>query len=289
MSNPNHWLRLWHEMPSDPKFRTVSKISKRPISEVLSIYLVFLVDASKNSPRGHKTITNEDVASALDIEVESVDVVESAMQGRLLDKNRLKGWESRQPLREERDGATPASERMKKLRERKKGETAKEGGKQEPENVPAAEGAAPSSADTGDAKKEDPQKDEGRAKKSDSQKDDDDKFMAGRVCIAMRENGIVEVAPSNVKLIALIEAGASIDEFIEATKTAVKNKKPYFNYALKIVQTQREEAKKLDIHNGPMPTQTHDGKPINPVDLRIFGEAAKGFKPPTIAEDGSIL
>ncbi len=295
MSNHNHWLRLWHEMPSDPKFRTVAKISKRPISEVIAIYIHYLVDASKNARRGFKSISNEDVSSALDMEIEHVELVESAMQGRLLDGDRLKGWESRQPLREESDGATPAAERMKKMRDKKKSEPPPlaqppdqslndfemfddNGGnvvelKKTPfeiENPPIRE-----------LLKDDPYY---------TQPVDKSKSTpAGRICQALVSEGIAQCNDSNQKLIALINAGATVEEFVDAARQAVQSGKPYFNYVIGTVRNIREEVKNMKVHVGPLPNQTNDGVTINPADLRIFGDAAKKFKPIAIAEDGSIL
>lgn len=89
-------------MPTDPKFKTVSKISKQPITSVISVYLFLLVDASSNSTERGVTLCNsENVASALDLETDQVDTIKQAMEGRLLDGNRLKGWKKRQPKRED--------------------------------------------------------------------------------------------------------------------------------------------------------------------------------------------
>lgn len=110
---PNHWLRLWHDMPNDPKWRTISRLSGRPVSEVLSVYLHYLVSASTNERRGCVSVDPEDVASALDIALQSVTDIVTAFQGRVLDEDRVSGWEKRQPMREDN-----SAERVKKWRER---------------------------------------------------------------------------------------------------------------------------------------------------------------------------
>jgi hypothetical protein len=112
----NSWLRLWHDMPNDPKWRTIAKISGQPISCVIAIYLHMLINASNATERGRTESWNdEDVASALDIEIKQVCLVREAMQGRVLDGDYLTGWDKRQPIRE--DGA---AERAKAWREAKK-------------------------------------------------------------------------------------------------------------------------------------------------------------------------
>lgn len=118
------WFRLWHDMPNDPKWRTVARASGQPIALVLSVALHLMVDASRNVTRGHITVTAEDVASALDVTDEAVEAIFKAMQGRVLDGDRLSGWEKRQPKREDagnpETGAKSAAERKKAQREREK-------------------------------------------------------------------------------------------------------------------------------------------------------------------------
>lgn len=43
------WLRLWHDMPNDPKFRTIARISGQRIGDVIAVFLHVLVDASANA------------------------------------------------------------------------------------------------------------------------------------------------------------------------------------------------------------------------------------------------
>jgi len=122
----NQWLRLWHDMPNDPKFRTVARISKQRIGDVQAVYLHLLVSASQHVTRGHASVTVEDLASALDMLDEDVQSICTAMQGRMLDGARLTGWEKRQPKREdagdEASGAKSAAERKREERARKRAE-----------------------------------------------------------------------------------------------------------------------------------------------------------------------
>lgn len=64
-----------------------------------------------------------------------------------------------------------------------------------------------------------------------------------RVCLAIKNIGIVEVNPSHPELLMLIEAGATIDEFMHAARTA-KDKGKGFAYVLGVVKGQRSEALK---------------------------------------------
>lgn len=120
----NQWLRLWHEMPNDPKWRTIARVSERPISLVLSVYVHMLVEASRNVTRGHAVVTEEDLASALDVSENDIKSVISAMQGRVLDGMYLLGWEKRQPKKEDAgdpdNGAKTAAQRKADQRAREK-------------------------------------------------------------------------------------------------------------------------------------------------------------------------
>lgn len=112
----NQWLRLWHDMPTDPKWRTIARASGQAIGNVIAVYVHMLVCASNANERGRtQSFNSEDVASALDIETEQVEQIVTAMQGRVLDGDMVKGWAVRQVSRE--DGS---AERSKAWREAKK-------------------------------------------------------------------------------------------------------------------------------------------------------------------------
>jgi hypothetical protein len=112
----NQWLRLWHDMPTDPKWRTIAKASGQRIGDVMAVYCHLLVCASNATERGRtQSFCSEDVASSLDMETEQVQRIIEAMQGRVLESDALMGWEKRQVARE--DGA---AERAKAWREAQK-------------------------------------------------------------------------------------------------------------------------------------------------------------------------
>lgn len=98
----NQWLRLWHDLPNDPKWRTISRASGQRIGDVISVYIHLLVCASNANERGRtQSFCSEDVASALDINIDQVDAILAAMQGRVMDSDRLTGWANRQSIRED--------------------------------------------------------------------------------------------------------------------------------------------------------------------------------------------
>jgi len=113
----NNWVRLWHDMPTDPKWRVIAKRSGQPIATVMAVFTFVLVNASANASERGRThnLFADDIAAALDVETGDVEAILDAMQGKVLDGDVLTGWEKRQPKRE--DGA---AERAKQWRERKR-------------------------------------------------------------------------------------------------------------------------------------------------------------------------
>lgn len=113
------WFRHWHGMSTDPKFRAVAKRAGRQTCEVVSLFSAMMENASANEDeRG--TLRNwchEDMGVALDIEAEHVEAIYRAMQGKLLDGDKLMGWERRQPQRERDDSS---AERTRAWRERQR-------------------------------------------------------------------------------------------------------------------------------------------------------------------------
>ena len=116
MANP--WFRLWVDLPNDPKFRTIAKISEQSISSVIAVYIHMLCCASNATERGRtQGWCDEDIATALDLDIEQIIKIRDSMQNRLLEGDYLTGWNKRQPKRE--DGS---AERAQADRERKKQE-----------------------------------------------------------------------------------------------------------------------------------------------------------------------
>lgn len=114
----NQWLRLWHDMPTDPKWRTIARVSKQPIPNVVAVYLHMLICASNATERGRTHgWSDEDVASALDLETAQITSIREAMQGRVLEHDYLTGWDRRQPKREDN-----SADRAREYRERQKSE-----------------------------------------------------------------------------------------------------------------------------------------------------------------------
>lgn len=76
--------------------------------------------------RGVTDVTDEDIASALDVTESAILAIREAMQGRVLDGKRLTGWDRRQPKREDtgnpETGAKSSAQRKREQRERERAE-----------------------------------------------------------------------------------------------------------------------------------------------------------------------
>lgn len=118
MASP--WCRLWADMPNDPKWRTIAKVSRQSIGNVIAVYVHMMTCASTqpNATERGRTIgwRDEDVATALDMETDQIVAILSAMQGRVLDGDYLSGWDRRQSIREDER----APERAREYRERER-------------------------------------------------------------------------------------------------------------------------------------------------------------------------
>lgn len=101
------WVRLWHDMPTDPKWRVVARKSKQPLPCVIAVFTLMLTNASGNNEDRGRLLAwdHEDAGAALDMDAEDVAAIYDAMQGKVLDGDRLTGWERRQPKREDNTAA----------------------------------------------------------------------------------------------------------------------------------------------------------------------------------------
>lgn len=127
----NSWCRLWSDMPNDPKWRTIARVSGQRVGDVVAVFVHMMTCASTQTnatERGRiMGWEDEDVATALDLETAQVTAIRNAMDGRVLDGDHLDKWEKRQPIREDENG--PA--RAKAWREAQKA-TANAKGKTQP-------------------------------------------------------------------------------------------------------------------------------------------------------------
>jgi hypothetical protein len=90
------WCRLWHDMPTDPKWKVIARKSGCSVAEVLAVYVYMLTTASTAKQRGKlEGWDDEVVAAALDLEVHQVANIFDATRGELHDGVSVERWKGR--------------------------------------------------------------------------------------------------------------------------------------------------------------------------------------------------
>lgn len=118
------WVRLYHDMPTDPKWRVIARKSGQRVGDVIAVAMFLLTNGSANANERGRTQANaanfhDDIAAAIDLDAEHVSAIVAAMRDRFIDKSgKIIAWEKRNPIKD--DGA---SERGKRWRERKRTQT----------------------------------------------------------------------------------------------------------------------------------------------------------------------
>jgi hypothetical protein len=230
------WIRIWLDMPTDPKFRTISRLSKQPLSSVISLFVCMMTDCANATERGRTHTNDEDFASMLDLDVEQVSAIRKAMQGRVLDGNLLIGWEKRQPIREDN-----SAERSKAWREKKKDE--KETNATERNRT---QGDAPDTDTDTDSDTELRESVCNAHEENDFvelEKKASDELTPGFICRKLTEMGVAKTNPSNPKLLAALKQGATMADFMFAGSLSLDKENP-FNYALGTVAGVLKEKQK---------------------------------------------
>lgn len=108
------WVRLYHDMPTDPKWRVIAKKAGQRIGDVIAVYTFMLTNASGNTTKRGVThnLVTEDIAAAIDLGEADVGAILGAMEGKVVLNGELLGWEKRNPIREDN-----STERVRKHRE----------------------------------------------------------------------------------------------------------------------------------------------------------------------------
>jgi len=108
------WYRAYHGMPHDPKLQVVAKRSGQKMSAVVAVWLCVLDAASQHDPRGIFNIDPEEISVIQDIELEDVEAIIKALKSKRMldDEGLVVNWDKRQH--------TTSTERMRKLRDKKK-------------------------------------------------------------------------------------------------------------------------------------------------------------------------
>ncbi|SEO56572.1 YdaU family protein [Nitrosovibrio sp. Nv6] len=101
--------------------------------------------------------------------------------------------------------------------------------------------------------------------------------LGGSCCKTLIRLGVRGCNPHHPILLALLQAGAVEDEFVQAAKNAAAKGKANFAYVVGTVKRQREEAAKLVLHRGRMPNRQEMLESSNKA-------ATEGWLPPELRE-----
>jgi uncharacterized protein YdaU (DUF1376 family) len=109
--------------------------------------------------------------------------------------------------------------------------------------------------------------------------------ISGSCCKALTSLGIAGCNPHHPILLALLQAGATEEEFVQAATNAIARGKGSFPYVVGTVKRQREEAAKLVLHPGRTPNSQELLQAVNraatagwmPPELRDAEPAEVGF------------
>jgi hypothetical protein len=75
------WFRMYHGMPFDTKLRVIAKRANQPMGVAVVVWACILDAASQADPRGIAVVDPEEIAVALDFDVEAVEaVIRTAMR-----------------------------------------------------------------------------------------------------------------------------------------------------------------------------------------------------------------
>jgi uncharacterized protein YdaU (DUF1376 family) len=99
--------------------------------------------------------------------------------------------------------------------------------------------------------------------------------VAGTYCKALMRHGVHGCNPHHPTFLALLEAGATEEEFMQAARNALARGKASFAYVVGTVKRQREEAAKLVLHRGRLPNRQEMLESCNRA-------AAQGWLPPEL-------
>lgn len=230
------WLRWHHGSITDPKFQLVAKKAGVRLGDVMVVWTFLLEKASADDDRGSIGPIDYETLDYLigGDDGDAVRICDSLSARGLITGSRIANWEKRQPKREREDDNS--TERVRNYREKKRQETECNAinGDETPCNAMK--------------RQETPRGEERREEKSkqphsvvESGVNSPRTTPAGVICSRLRAAGISSVNPSNPRLLALINAGATDDEFFDlASEPASKGKG--FSWILAAVEGRRRDA-----------------------------------------------
>lgn len=248
------WFRWHHGSVTDPKFQLVARKAGVRLPDVLAVWAFLLETASASNERG----------SFGEVDCEAVDCLFGLEDGRtalilehmdargLVDDNRVTSWEKRQPKKEDES----AAERKRRQREREHelrlaAELATTVTPTVSQEVTACHAEVTQCHDREEESREEVSKEQGYLYPP---METEGPSPFGAACLAMKAVGLSDTSLGNPKLRALVQAGATVEEFVDAARKAL-SAKAGFSYALTVVENSRKAAATMasQLHQGTLP------------------------------------
>lgn len=221
------WFRWHHGTVTDQKFPLIAKRSGASVAEVIAVWACLLEAVSMNENERGLLGSKPDFESmdcALGLVEGKAQAIFNAMTDRgLVDGNlHVTAWPKRQPKRERVDDLS--TERVRAFRAAKRQ-------------------ATPGNANS---KPETPRGEESRGEKNKELPEQAAESVptvspAAEICRALRVAGVAAVQSQHPMLLALVDAGATLTEFVDAVPSAA-GKRDAFAYLLSVVKGRRDDA-----------------------------------------------
>lgn len=236
------WFRWHHGSVTDPKFGLVARRAGARLSDVLAVWAFILEQASASDDRGFfGDVDCEAIDCLFGLDDGQTSEILAQMGARgLIEDQRISAWERRQPKRE--DETANDRKRRQREREHELKMSASRVTDAESRNVTQCHADVTPGHARGEERREE-EKYSLRHTQSNSPDVLRASSVSGQICQAMKQEGISDVNPGHTDLLLLIEAGATMDEFVAAARSAAKKRKG-FAYAIGTLKGMRQDAAK---------------------------------------------
>lgn len=227
------WFRWHHGTVTDPKFQLIARKSGASVAEVVAVWAVVLEEASMCEARGSLgQFDFEAIDCALGLADGRAKAIHDLMADRGLidlESGVVAKWNKRQPKRED----DTAAERKRQQRAREKS--------LEKQCDDAAGCVTHEDVTQCHARGEERREEVNPLSEERAEGDSPRATLAGRVCARLRSVGVVQVNPSNPRLLKLIESGLAEGELADlAMEPGSKGKG--FNWLLAAAEGRRRDA-----------------------------------------------
>mgnify|MGYP000004491582 CR=1 FL=1 len=236
------WFRWHHGTVTDQKFPLIAKRSGASVAEVIAVWACLLEAASMNENERGLIASEPDFESmdcALGMADGRAEAIFHAMTDRgLVDEHRqVTAWPKRQPKREREDNTAAERKRSQREREAMAGVTDDD----EPEEAKSRSVTPCHATSHQKTPRGEERREENKELSEQPAQSSQPVSCAAEICRALRVAGVTAVQSQHPMLLALVDAGATLTEFVDAVPSAA-GKRDAFAYLLSVVKGRRDDA-----------------------------------------------